>query len=999
MGLLYDRLAAQGIGGDSMLARLSPQDASFLKALGGVGTPNPHTGLLQFFNPQEYLKLYPDVANDPYFGSNPQAHWERHGQAEGRQSGDVQAGTASHSSEALAYLKDNPDVAAAGVDPWAHYQAHGKDEGRFWGVKTGGGEPLFNPQEYLKLYSDVANDPYFSQNPQAHWEQYGQAEGRQSGGVQAGTASKYTGKQKYTTGQGAHLGQVDSNWTAPQGWDPEKYKRDNPDLQDDPWAWANPLAHYANFGYKEGRGYVPGGYAGATFRQSGGIYLANNPDVGAAKIDPWEHYQQFGKKEGRKWYGQEWGSTSHLEYTDKDFTAPEGWDPKKYLAANKDLEGNEWAQANPLAYHALFGQKENRGYEKRLAAATAPEGIAAPTAFINQLGTNYSNYINNLGNEGGNPYSPPSISPTNTLLAYSPGSFMPIDTEGGLRSAPNANRESMTPENISSIVSLGGNPGGLSSYRVYYKDGTFSDLDTGWLERGYIGKTRVESAEGPFYRYIKNDGTTVDTPLENTPSGFSRFLSNAGEAFHSAAPVLIPALGYAAMAAGAGGVVGGALGTATGATGGTAGAAGGAAGGSSGALGAAASTPWYLSQPVLQAGTTGLLSTGTNMMQGKPFGEALTQGLISGALSYVGGSIVDGMGNVVDPSTLSPAVQKAVVTGVLGAGTGKLQGQEWNEAIMSGLASGVLSYAGGKLVNSATGEPVGGPTIQETPGVLTSHGGMYLPPNEFTLGTENLEFGGSSGTPPPSFNPNLFGENIGAGLAYNSNLAMPGYNSPLNTNFWEEGPFNPNSMYNLAIQNPGTYPGFNPNLFNVSEGLTFAPPYEWVPNPFTYENNSFFGKLGEGLAYNSPLAIPGYNSPLEGTIFGNNPALIGGYPMGTGNYPSSSWSGSPSGININWTKLGGLLLSGLGNIGGTTATLPPTINIPTRPQTTTRGGGNLATQAFLADLMNSSGAGSGGYGSQSSAKSYYEWLMEQSRNKALLDLLLTNMKKNWLNYA
>lgn len=30
-------------------------------------------------------------------------------------------------------------------------------------------------------------------------------------------------------------------------------------------------------------------------------YLAKNPDVAKAKMDPWWHYNNFGKKEGRKW--------------------------------------------------------------------------------------------------------------------------------------------------------------------------------------------------------------------------------------------------------------------------------------------------------------------------------------------------------------------------------------------------------------------------------------------------------------------------------------------------------------------------------------------------------------------------------------------------------------------------------------------------------------------------------------------------------------------------
>ena len=40
--------AAAGRGGDSMLAHIGPQEAAALKAMGGAGTVNPETGLLEF---------------------------------------------------------------------------------------------------------------------------------------------------------------------------------------------------------------------------------------------------------------------------------------------------------------------------------------------------------------------------------------------------------------------------------------------------------------------------------------------------------------------------------------------------------------------------------------------------------------------------------------------------------------------------------------------------------------------------------------------------------------------------------------------------------------------------------------------------------------------------------------------------------------------------------------------------------------------------------------
>ena len=42
------QLAAQGRGGDTMLAHINPQEAALLKSLGGAGTINPATGLREF---------------------------------------------------------------------------------------------------------------------------------------------------------------------------------------------------------------------------------------------------------------------------------------------------------------------------------------------------------------------------------------------------------------------------------------------------------------------------------------------------------------------------------------------------------------------------------------------------------------------------------------------------------------------------------------------------------------------------------------------------------------------------------------------------------------------------------------------------------------------------------------------------------------------------------------------------------------------------------------
>jgi len=70
--------------------------------------------------------------------------------------------------DATYYLKQNPDVAAAGVDPLTHYETYGWQEGR-------NPDPYFNTNYYLNQNPDVAAAGI---DPLLHYEQYGWKEGR-----------------------------------------------------------------------------------------------------------------------------------------------------------------------------------------------------------------------------------------------------------------------------------------------------------------------------------------------------------------------------------------------------------------------------------------------------------------------------------------------------------------------------------------------------------------------------------------------------------------------------------------------------------------------------------------------------------------------------------------------------------------------------------------------------------------------------------------------------
>jgi hypothetical protein len=62
---LAEMIRAKGRGKDTVLAHITPKEAALLKKRGGAGTINPHTGLLEYYDGEDYI---PDE-EDPY-GSN-----------------------------------------------------------------------------------------------------------------------------------------------------------------------------------------------------------------------------------------------------------------------------------------------------------------------------------------------------------------------------------------------------------------------------------------------------------------------------------------------------------------------------------------------------------------------------------------------------------------------------------------------------------------------------------------------------------------------------------------------------------------------------------------------------------------------------------------------------------------------------------------------------------------------------------------------------------------
>jgi len=144
-------------------------------------------------------------------------------------------------------------------------------------------------------------------------------------------------------------------------FDAAYYLASNPDVKA---AGVDPRQHYLNFGWKEGRN--PDAFFDTNY------YRAQNPDVAAAKLDPLLHFELFGWKEQRG---------PSLVFSSA-----------KYLAANPDVAA---ARVNPLLHYMGFGRSEGRMtfltgslaaadplvdagfYNKQLGATLIPAGAAA----------------------------------------------------------------------------------------------------------------------------------------------------------------------------------------------------------------------------------------------------------------------------------------------------------------------------------------------------------------------------------------------------------------------------------------------------------------------------------------------------------------------------------------------------------------------------------------------------------------------------------------------
>ncbi len=309
-----------------------------------------------------YLDTYEDVKAS---GINPLVHYLTTGRKEGRvihhPIDDAALIRSSGLFDQTWYLAHNPDVANAKVDPVEHYLHHGSFEGRDPG-------PGFSSALYLDAYKDVKEGGI---NPLVHYL----TRGRQAGYVI----------------QNEDMVLIRSSGLFDQTW----YLDNNPDVanakvdpvfhylyhggfegrdpspkfssalylsyyEDAKQAGINPLVHYLRYGQEEGRITHTPKSEDLDLLQSTDLfdkdwYLANNPDVADAKIDPLLHYLEIGGFKGRD--------------PGPDFSSQ--W----YLDTHLDVKE---AGLNPLIHYLRYGKEAWRTIVKSIQAMDAPPQYQCP---------------------------------------------------------------------------------------------------------------------------------------------------------------------------------------------------------------------------------------------------------------------------------------------------------------------------------------------------------------------------------------------------------------------------------------------------------------------------------------------------------------------------------------------------------------------------------------------------------------------------------------------
>jgi len=237
-----------------------------------------------WFSTNFYLQTYPDVASA---GLNPFYHYVEHGRSEGRMAVPAGGELDEHSWE-IESIRQGLDedfyvaqLEARGIAAPGDLALHYWSEGVRLGLDPA---PDFSTSHYLAAHADVAAAGV---NPFAHYREEGRNEGRSTKTLEVApkpeaVAEPIPVKSKRRPKRNDDRDLLETAFEA------KYYLAANPDVAA---AGVDPLDHFMTSGWREGRN--------PSLWFSVANYLEFYPDVAEAGINPFLHYLMAGKAEGR----------------------------------------------------------------------------------------------------------------------------------------------------------------------------------------------------------------------------------------------------------------------------------------------------------------------------------------------------------------------------------------------------------------------------------------------------------------------------------------------------------------------------------------------------------------------------------------------------------------------------------------------------------------------------------------------------------------------------
>ncbi|MCS0503139.1 hypothetical protein [Ancylobacter mangrovi] len=230
------------------------------------------------------------------------------------------------------YLSTYPDVAASRMDPLLHFVRFGWKEGR-------NPNAVFDTAYYLQRYPDIAGS---ADNPFAHYVEHGRGEGRFASPGEEAAQSAAAATTAPGPGYAGLLTdrEADDLAAIADAFDPVYYGAMYREVVG---TVLDPLVHFVTLGWKEYR--KPNSSFDTRY------YLEANPDIAEAGANPFVHYVRHGRAEGRA------GSAKEQVLLDEAAAIRPEFDIPYYLAANPDVRD---AGVDPVLHYILHGWKEER---------------------------------------------------------------------------------------------------------------------------------------------------------------------------------------------------------------------------------------------------------------------------------------------------------------------------------------------------------------------------------------------------------------------------------------------------------------------------------------------------------------------------------------------------------------------------------------------------------------------------------------------------------------